>query len=84
KSVTLYNFYTNKPIEIALDLRLTPVQNSQKYFKEYKKKQTAAVMLEKLMVDGENEITYLETVLDEIKRAEGEAELNDIRVELKA
>ncbi len=84
KNVTLLNFYSGENITIPLDIRLTPSQNAQKYFKEYKKKQTAAKMLTKLLIDGENEIKYLETVLYEISTAKLEAQLNEIRAELKA
>ncbi len=84
KSVTLTNYYTNEPVTIPLDIRLTPVANAQKYFKEYKKKQTAAKMLTQLLKDGETEIKYLETVLYEVGKAEGEAQLNEIRAELKS
>lgn len=83
-SITLKNYYTDEDVTIPLEVRLTPAANAQKYFKEYKKKQTAAVMLEKLLREGETEIKYLETVLDEISRAEGEAALFDIRAELKS
>jgi hypothetical protein len=40
---TIINFYDEeqKEIEIALDLKLTPVQNAQKYYNEYRKADTA-------------------------------------------
>ncbi len=84
KNVTLTNYYTGEPVTIPLDIRLTPVANAQKYFKEYKKKQTAAKMLTQLLIDGENEIKYLETVLYEVSKAEGDAQLGEIRAELKS
>ncbi len=83
KEVTLNNYYTGEDITIPLDPRWSPTQNAQRYFKEYKKKQTAARMLAKLLEEGAVEIEYLATVLDEVGRAEGERALNDIRMELK-
>ncbi len=83
KSVTLTNYYDSQEVTIPLDIRLTPVENAQKYFKEYKKRQTAARMLTQLLADGEREINYLETVIYEISKAQGEAELHEIRAELK-
>ncbi len=80
---TVLNYYTNKEIEIKLDPRYSPSKNSQKYYKEYKKKQTAAVMLEKLLLQGEKEIEYLETVIDILQRTETDNVLNEIRAELK-
>ncbi|MEG1125183.1 MAG: NFACT RNA binding domain-containing protein [Oscillospiraceae bacterium] len=83
-NVTLTNWYDGTEVKIPLEIRLSPSANAQKYFKEYKKKQTAAKMLEKLLKDGESEIKYLETVLYEVEIAKGEAELGEIRTELKA
>ena len=84
KQVTVDNYYDGSKLTIPLDVRLSPSANAQKYFKEYKKKQTAARMLEKLLADGEQEITYLDSVLYEVQQAGGEAALAEIRTELKA
>ena len=84
RSVTLENYYDGKPVEIPLDVRLTPSANAQKYFKEYKKKQTAARMLTELIAQSDAEAAYLETVQYEVDAAEGEAALGEIRAELKA
>lgn len=81
--VELTNYYDNTQVSIPLDVRLTPSANAQKYFKEYKKKQTAAKMLIQLLEEGAREIAYLETVLYEVRSAEGEQALGDIRAELK-
>ena len=46
KSITVQNWYDDgKEVTIPLDLRFTPSQNAQSFFKNYKKKQTAARML---------------------------------------
>lgn len=84
KQVTVTNYYDNTELTIPLDVRLAPSANAQKYFKEYKKKQTAGRMLTQLLADGEREIAYLETVLYEVSAAEGEQALGDIRAELKS
>ncbi len=82
-SCTLEDFYhDNAPIEIALDVRLTPAQNAQKYYKEYHKAAAAERFLTEQIAAGEGELRYLETVLDEIARAGGESELAEIRDEL--
>ena len=81
--VTLQNWYDGASVKIPLEARLTPSANAQRYFKEYKKKQTAAKMLDKLLREGEAEIAYLETVLYEVESAEGETALGEIRAELK-
>ncbi len=85
KSITVPNWYDEgKEVTIPLDLRFTPSQNAQNFFKNYKKKQTAARMLVNLLAEGEKEIAYLETVLYEVESASGEAALNEIRAELKS
>lgn len=83
RSVTVANYYDGGELTIPLDVRLGPSQNAQKYFKEYKKKQTAAKMLTRLLEEGEREIAYLETVLYEVESAPGEQALSEIRAELK-
>lgn len=84
RSVTVTNYYDGQPIAIKLDARLSPSANAQKYFKEYKKKLTAAKMLVKLLEEGQREIEYLTTVLYEVEVAAGEPALEEIRAELKA
>ena len=85
KSITVPNWYDEgREVTIPLDVRYTPSQNAQNYFKSYKKKQTAARMLVDLLAEGEKEIAYLETVLYEVESAPGEAALNEIRAELKS
>ena len=69
RQVTVQNYYTGEDMTIRLDPRLGPNENAQKYFKDYKKKQTAHTMLQKLLVEGEAEIEYLGTVLYEVESA---------------
>ncbi len=84
KQVTVENYYDGSTVTIPLDVRLSPSANAQKYFKEYKKKQTAAKMLKKLLADGQREIDYLASVQYEVSQATGEAALAEIREELRA
>ncbi len=85
KSVSLPNWYDGgSEVTIPLDARYSPSQNAQRYFRDYKKKQTAAKMLAELLESGKDEIAYLETVLYEVESAAGEAALNEIRAELKS
>lgn len=71
-----------KTFRIKLDERLTPAQNAQKYFKEYKKAHTAEEMLTGLIADAEQEMVYLESVFDALSRAECESDIAEIRAEL--
>lgn len=77
------NYYdNNKVIRIPLDPALSPVVNSQKYYKAYRKAKTAEQMLAKLIDRGEQELQYLETVADALYRASTQGELDEIRNEL--
>ncbi len=77
------NYYDDcKLIKIPCDPALTPTENQKKYYKEYRKAQTAEEMLTKLIEDGEQELIYLESVLDEISRADTDSEISAIRMEL--
>lgn len=81
----LENFYEpNSPeIEIPLDVRLTPSQNAQHYYAEYRRADTAERMLIAQLQKAETERQYLDTVLDSLVRATCEAELDSIREELR-
>lgn len=82
-SVTLCDFYhDNEEVQIKLDPALTPVQNAQKYYKEYRKAATAEKMLTTLIEQGEQELLYIDSVFDAVSRTAGESELLEIRQEL--
>lgn len=70
--------------EIPLDPLLTPQQNAAKYFKRYAKAKTAEKVLAQQMALARRERDYLESVLDELSRAESEQDFLDIRRELLA
>ncbi|WP_195276571.1 Rqc2 family fibronectin-binding protein [Anaerotruncus rubiinfantis] len=69
-------------IEIPLDVRLTPAQNAQRYYAQYRKADTAEKKLCALIAQGEAELAYFDTVFDELARASLESELSAIRSEL--
>lgn len=78
------DFYAPEPCdtEIPLDPRLSPHKNAEKYYKKYTKAKNARIVLSEQIREGEKELEYLESVLDELERASGERELEDIRSEL--
>ncbi len=80
----VYNFYDPEggEIEIALDPLLTPQQNAAKYYKEYNKAKTAEQVLTVQLEKGQQELDYLNSVLENITLAEGERDLQEIRQEL--
>lgn len=82
--VELENFYEEGcPLkQIKLDPSLTPGRNAQKYYKEYRKAQTAERVLTEQIKQATEELQYLESVFDALSRAETERELAEIRLEL--
>ena len=83
-SLRCENFYSEQggEIEIPLDPRLTPSQNAQRYYKEYKKADTAEKKLVELIAQGEREQQYIDSVLDSLTRADSEADISQLREEL--
>jgi len=82
KKVEVLNYYDNTNIVIPLDPKLSGNQNAQKYYKEYKRKQTAVKMLTSLIAQGDIELEYLRSVAYSVSSAKNEAELMAIRSEL--
>mgnify|MGYP000895444396 CR=1 FL=1 len=84
KSAELINYYDSQcaTIKVPLDPSLSPAQNAQKYYKEYRKAQTAEQMLTDLIVQGEQELKYIDTVFDALSRASTLLELDELRDEL--
>lgn len=82
--VMVENYYEEScpQVEIPLDVRLSPQENAARYFKQYTKAKTAEKILTEQMEKGRAEMTYLESVVQEIAQAESEQDFNDIRAEL--
>ena len=69
-------------VELTLDVRLTPQQNAQKYFKLYNKAKTAEEVLTQQIERGSADLEYLESVLVLLGEAESERDLAQLREEL--
>lgn len=83
-SVKLQNFYDENlaELEITLDPALTPQQNAQKYYKNYRKAKTAEEKLTEQIGLAQTELTYIDSVFESLALAENERDLNEIRAEL--
>lgn len=81
----LENFYdeNNATVKIKADPLLSPAQNAQKYFKEYKKACNAEIMLTEQLKNGAEDLEYFESVLDELSRVGSDRELEEIKDELR-
>lgn len=78
------NFYgeVGERIKIPLDPKKTPAQNAQSYYKEYKRAQTARKLLQDLILQGKEELEYIDSVITLLSLSEIEQDLTDIRREL--
>lgn len=75
-------FGDGSPVRVVLDARLTPAQNAQAYYKQYRRAQTAEAHLVPLIEQGERELEYIDSVFDMLSRAASNAEVAEIRAEL--
>ncbi len=83
-SVRVVNYFDPEcqEIEIPLDPAISPAANAQRYYKAYRKAQTAERVLAEQIQKGEEELQYLETVADALSRAVTTAEIDALRQEL--
>lgn len=81
---TVVDYYAEDcpEVEITLDVRLTPQQNAQRYFKLYNKAKTAETVLTQQIEQGKADLDYLESVLVALGEAESERDLSQLREEL--
>lgn len=84
KELEAENWYSpdGGTIKIALDERLSPSQNAQRYFKAYQKqKRTLDALLPRRKTE-EEEISYSESVLSSLAAAETQDDLKETETEL--
>ena len=84
--VTCQDFYDEEmqDIEIPISPILSPQQNAAKFYKDYTRMKNAEKELTKQMELAEDELNYLQSVLEELNRAQSEQELEEIRQELQS
>ena len=71
-------------IQIPLSEVLSPQENAAKFYKDYARMKTAEKELTHQLELGRRELEYLQSVLEELDRAQSEQELEEIRQELAA
>ena len=78
------NFYDPELREISVPLQpqLSPQQNAARYYKEYAKAKNAEKILREQISRGTIELNYLNSVLEELARAETDRDLSEIKAEL--
>ena len=84
EEATLPNWYDPEggSLTIPLDVRLTPSQNAQKYFRKYQKARSARQIAQEQKEKTLQELDYLEGLLLDVDKCTGESELEEIRSEL--
>ena len=73
-----------KVIQIPLSEVLSPQQNAAKFYKDYNRMKNAQKELTHQLEVGGQELEYLQSVLEELDRAQTEQELEEIKSELQA
>ena len=76
------NFYTNEKIDIELDPLLYPQQNSEKYFKKYRKTKKAIEISNEQIKKLELQKEYLKTIEISINNSTSRQEYDEILNEL--
>ena len=84
-TVTVEDFYDEHmaQIQVPLSPLLSPQQNAAKYYKDYTRMKNAEKELSHQIELGSRELHYLQSVLDELNRAQTDAELEEIKQELQ-
>ena len=84
ESVFCVDYYDEScpEIEIALDKRLSPAQNAQRYYKLYNKSKKAKEVLTEQIKIWEGELIYLDSVRAFLDKAVTEEDINELREEL--
>lgn len=82
ESITLYDFYENKYKEIALDSKLSPQQNLDKYYQKYNKFKRGYEFNIQRKAFISSEIDYLQSVKNYIETAKDTVTLKNIEDEL--
>ena len=72
-----------KVIDIPISPILSPQQNAARFYKDYTRMKNAEKELTRQIELGENELYYLKSVLEELNRAQTDAELEAIKQELQ-
>ncbi|MCQ2437744.1 MAG: NFACT family protein [Clostridia bacterium] len=85
KVVEVTNWYdpNQAMLAIELDVKLSPAQNAQRYFKLYQKARNARTLAADQIVQTSSEIDYLRGQLDNLSKCTEEAELAELRDELE-
>lgn len=82
KELKCENYYTGQEITIPLDVDLSPMDNSKKYFSKYNKLKRTYEALTELTIESKSELDYLMSVQNSLEIADSLDDLSQIKAEL--
>ena len=84
KSVSLLNYYseTGEHLDVSLNPNLQPQENAQRYFKKYAKAKSTFLYTTRQLEDSQQELEYLESVLQLLDNCTALREMDEVRQEL--
>lgn len=84
EEIELENFYDPeyRKVKIPLDRDLSPVENAKRYYKRYAKEKSTIEIVTKQLKEGQEEQTYLESILYNLENATDIATIEEIKNEL--
>lgn len=80
KFVCVYNYYTDKEENIALDNTISPQANAQRYFKKYNKLKTAKKLLNEQIIANDAELDFILSQLESLEKCESEDDILQIKL----
>ena len=84
KEITVTNYYDGNELTIPLDPSVSAIDNAKRYFDKYSKQRRTAKMLNELIPETRDELSYLDSVCIALEFARDEGDLAQIRDELTA
>lgn len=82
QAVSVPDYYTGEMRQIALDPRLSPSQNAQRYYRQYQKLREARKHAAEQLKIIEGELEFLTSQLSDVRKCTQAMELDEIRAEL--
>lgn len=84
KIVSLLNYYSENGdhVDVPLDPSLLPQENAQRYFKRYSKAKSTYTYTTRQLKDSQQELEYLESVLQLLENCTSLKEMDEVRQEL--
>jgi len=76
--------YDSQTVEVNLDPKLSPSKNAEFYYKKFKKAKAGHQILSSRLLDTAEELSYLNSLLNETMKMDNTAHLETIRAELSS